>query len=443
MENIKVDLFVKAKAVVTPLSNGEIAVYEPGFLAVSDGRIVEAGKYTDELPYRGKEFLSLPAHVIFPGFINTHTHSPMVLFRGLADDLPLKEWLENHIWPMEAKFINPDSVRDGALIACIEMALSGVTFFTDMYFAMDQVAYSAKRAGIKAQLGEGILEFPTPTSPTVDHAFKRTKELIEGFSEDPLIYPVVAPHSPYTCSADTLSKSAEIAEDYGVPLHIHLAEEKWELNNFLSEKGMSSVKYLNEIGFFDSQRVTAAHVNWLDEGDLEVLSEKNVGVAHNPRSNMKLATGICPVVKMLEAGVNVGIGTDGASSNNKLSVLDDAQVAALLHKISGKDPAALPARKAFLMATLYGAKAVHMERAIGSLEKGKDADFIAVNFDAAHLYPAYDYVSHLIYAVNRTDIEYVYVNGKPAVFAGRPVNVELDELREISEKYRKMIIESS
>ncbi len=333
MENIKVDLFVKAKAVVTPLSNGEIAVYEPGFLAVSDGRIVEAGKYTDELPYRGKEFLSLPAHVIFPGFINTHTHSPMVLFRGLADDLPLKEWLENHIWPMEAKFINPDSVRDGALIACIEMALSGVTFFTDMYFAMDQVAYSAKRAGIKAQLGEGILEFPTPTSPTVDHAFKRTKELIEGFSEDPLIYPVVAPHSPYTCSADTLSKSAEIAEDYGVPLHIHLAEEKWELNNFLSEKGMSSVKYLNEIGFFDSQRVTAAHVNWLDEGDLDVLSEKNVGVAHNPRSNMKLATGICPVVKMLEAGVNVGIGTDGASSNNKLSVLDDAQVAALLHKI--------------------------------------------------------------------------------------------------------------
>lgn len=439
-EKQKVELFVKAKAVVTGTESGEIKIYEPGYLAIENGKILHVG--SEEGEYKGKEFLSLPEHVIFPGFINCHTHTPMVLFRGFADDLPLKEWLEQHIWPLEGKFVNSEFVREGSLIGCSEMALNGITFFSDMYFAMENVAESAKRVGIKAQIGEGILEFPTPTSPTVDHAFERTERIIEMFKNDDAVFPVVAPHAPYTVSENTLIRAFEIAKKHGVPLHIHLAEEKWELDNFLSEKGISSVEYLEKIGFLNEKNVIAAHVNWLREGDAEILGRYETGIAHNPRSNMKLATGICPVEELLSAGAHVGLGTDGAASNNRLSVLDEAQTAALLHKIAKKDPTAVSARKAFLMATIEGAKAVKMADRIGSLEPGKDADFIAVNFDRPHLYPVFDYISHLIYAVKSSDIEFVYVNGKPVVFKSKLVNVDVSELKEIAERYREKIASS-
>lgn len=438
-----VDLFVKVKAVVTPDSSGEIHIYEPGYIAIDNGKVVAVGTDSQSVKFKGKEFLSLPEHVIFPGLINCHTHSPMVLFRGFADDLPLKEWLEKHIWPLEGKFVSPEFVKEGSLLGCSEMALSGITFFSDMYFAMEKVAESAKKVGIKAQIGEGILEFPTPTSPTVEHAFERTKKIIDEFKEDEFIYPLVAPHAPYTVSENTLKKAFELAAENNIPLHIHLAEEKWEADSFLSDKGMSSIAYLEKIGFFENKNVIAAHVNWLDEKDIEILAKHDVGVAHNPRSNMKLATGICPVEDLLSAGVSVGLGTDGAASNNRLSVLDEAQTAALLHKIARKDPTSVSAQKAFLMATILGARAVKMEQKIGSLEEGKDADFIAVNFEKPHLYPLFDYVSHLVYAARTCDIEYVYVNGKPVVFKSRLVNVEKEELKEISEKYRKKIREGA
>lgn len=438
-ETRKVDLVVKAKAVINPEKDGSITIYEPGYIAVDEGKIVALGDASQDYPYRGKVFHSFPEHVLIPGFINAHTHSPMVLFRGVADDLPLKEWLEQHIWPLEGKFVSPEFVYEGSLLGCAEMALNGITFFSDMYFAMEKVAEAARAVGIKAQIGEGILEFPTPTSPTVEHAFKRTLNLIERFKDSDDIFPVVAPHAPYTTSRETLEKAAEIAASYKVPLHIHLAEEKWELEQFRSEKGMSSIKYLKEIGFFSGKNVIAAHVNWLDEGDLEVLSEFSVGVAHNPRSNMKLATGICPVPSMLKAGVAVGLGTDGASSNNRLSVLDEAQTAALLHKISLKDPTAVSAREAFLMATLYGARALKLEDRIGSLDPGKDADFVAVNFKRVHLMPCFDYISHLIYAARSSDIEFVFVNGKPVVFEGSLVNIESGRLSEIAAKYAEKI----
>lgn len=438
----KVDLIVRARAVVTGDSDGNIIVYEPGYLSIKDGKIIDVGDATKDYPYKGKEFHSFPTHVIFPGFINAHTHSPMVLFRGLADDLPLKEWLENHIWPLEGKLVNPEFVYEGSLIGIAEMALCGVTFFSDMYFAMEMVAEAAKKVGVKAQIGEGILEFPTPTSPTVEHAFERTINLIEKFLNDDSIFPMVAPHAPYTTSEETLKRSLELSSRYGVPIHIHLAEEKWELEKFLNEKNRSSIKYLDDLGFFSNRNVIAAHVNWLDEGDYEILKENNVGVAHNPRSNMKLATGICPVPRLLDIGVSVGLGTDGASSNNRLSVLGEAQTASLLHKIANKEPTLVSAKQAFLMATLLGAKAVKMEHRIGSLEKGKDADFILVNFERPHLYPCFDYISHLIYAVKDSDIEYVYVNGKPVVFEGKLVNVDLNELKSISEKYIEKISKS-
>lgn len=440
MEKHRVDLFVRARAVVTPDKEGNVNVFEPGYLAVSQGKIVSTGVLTDDVPYRGKELLSLPEHVVVPGFINTHTHTPMTLFRGLADDLPLKEWLEEHIWPMEGKYVSPEFVYIGARLAVLEMIKAGVTCFADMYFAMEEVARAAREAGIRACVGEGILDFPTPTSPDTSHAFKRTEQLINSFKGDELIYPFVAPHSPYTCSEETLRKSLEIAAQYNVPLHIHLAEEKWEMEKFIAEKGITSIAYLNEIGFFDGPHVTAAHVNWTQDADIDILSEKQVGVAHNPKSNMKLATGICRVPEMLEKGVAVGFGTDGAASNNTLSVIEEAQEAARLHKISRKDPTVLPARTAFQMATSYGARAVGLDEIIGSLEPGKQADFVAINFDRPHLTPVFDYVSHLIYAVKSSDIEYVYVAGKPVLLKGKAVRVDEDEVMKSAVSFAEKMV---
>lgn len=440
MENQKVDLFVRARAVVTPDRDGNVDIYQPGYLAVDDGKIVDVGQLTDEVPYRGKELLSLPGHVIFPGFVNAHTHTPMTLFRGLADDLPLKEWLEEHIWPMEGKYVSPEFVYIGARLAILEMLKSGVTCFADMYFAMEEVARAAKEAGVRACVGEGILDFPTPTSPDTSHAFKRTERLIDSFRNDELIYPFVAPHSPYTCSEDTLRFAYEMALDKNVSLHIHLAEEKWEMEKFLAEKGKTSIAYLDEIGFFNGPHVTAAHVNWTEDSDLEILSDRRVGVAHNPKSNMKLATGICRVSDMLEKNVIIGLGTDGAASNNTLSVLEEAQEAARLHKIAHRDPTVLPAKTAFLMATISGAQAVGLSDRLGSLEPGKWADFVAINFDKPHLTPVYDFISHLIYAVKSSDIEFVYVAGRPVLMKGRAVNIDEEEVMEAAVNFaRKMV----
>lgn len=434
MENQRVDLFVRAKAVVTGVSEGSVEVYEPGYIAVQDGRVLSCGRLTDNVPYRGKELLSLPEHVVIPGLINAHTHTPMTLFRGLADDLPLKEWLEEHIWPLEGKHVNAEFVYTGSRLAVLEMVRAGVTCFADMYFAMEEVARAARQAGLRACVGEGILDFPTPTSPDTSHAFRRTADLINEFKNDDLIIPFVAPHSPYTCSAGTLKKSLEMAAEHSVPLHIHLAEELWEREKFLKEHGASSIAYLEKLGFFSGPRVTAAHVNWTDDEDLDILAEHSVGVAHNPKSNMKLATGVCRVPAMLDRKIAVGLGTDGAASNNTLSVLEEAQEAARLHKLTEKDPTSVPAAQAFLMATLYGARALGLEDRIGSLESGKQADFVCINFDKPHLTPVYDYVSHLIYAVKTADIEYVYVAGRPVLFKGKAVNLNEEEVMDSAAK---------
>lgn len=433
----KVDLVVIAKAVITMNNAGEI--FEPGFLAIDNGNIITCGKSTAEIPFKGKEHLNLPGHVIFPGLINTHTHAPMVLFRGLADDLPLKEWLENHIWPMEKKHVSPDFVYDGSLIACAEMALNGITTFVDMYFAEDKVAEAARKVGLKACVGEGILDFPTPISPTVDDSFRRAEETIKAFLNDPLIEPMVTPHAPYTCSKDTLMRAKRLAEKYGVPLHIHVAEEKWELKSFEENHGVTPVEYLDDIGFLNDSPVIMAHVNWVKNKDLDILSSKQVGVAHNPQSNMKLATGICPVPEMLKKGISVGLGTDGASSNNDLSILDEAQEAARLHKIVTRDPTVVSASEALKMATIMGAHAIGTANSTGSLEPGKKADFISINFEKIHLKPVYDYYSHIIYAAKASDIDFVYVNGTPVVFEGRLKNLKEDEILEIAERwYRKI-----
>lgn len=436
----KVDLVVISKALITMDANESF--FEPGYIAISKNKIVGVGNASGELPFKGKQLLHLPGHVVIPGLINSHTHAPMTLFRGLADDLPLKEWLEKHIWPMEAKFINPDSVYEGSLIACAELALNGVTTFVDMYFSEEGVARASKKVGIRSFIGEGILDFPTPISPTVEDSLKRAEEMVRTFLGEELIRPTVAPHAPYTCSKDTLLKAASIAERYSVPLHIHLAEEKWEQDNFKKEHRVSSVRYLNDIGFFDYSRVICAHVNWIDDKDAEILAQKRVGVIHNPRSNMKLATGICPVPDLLSRGINIGLGTDGASSNNCLSVLDEAQEAARLHKITKRDPTCITAIEALRMATSMAAKALGVDDEIGSISLGKKADFIALNFEKIHLKPLYDYYSHLIYAARPSDVEYVYVNGAPVVFAGNLLNISQDEIFEISEKYETLIKEA-
>jgi 5-methylthioadenosine/S-adenosylhomocysteine deaminase len=441
-EKTPVDLVVIGRAILT--MDDHYTLHEPGYLAIDNGVIVGVGAADGEIPFRGKRLLHLPGHVITPGFINAHTHAPMTLFRGVADDLPLKEWLENHIWPLEARFVSPESVFAGTLVAAAEMALAGVTCFADMYFAEEEVARAASRVGIRAMVSEGILDFPTPLSPTIDDSFARARATVEHFrAASPLsaLYASVGPHSPYTCSEATLLRARDLAVEFGVPLHIHLAEEKWEFDSFVAERSMTPIAYLESIGFFDGPQVIAAHVNWTTDEDLAILAERRVGVAHNPRSNMKLATGVCRVPAMLDRGVTVALGTDGASSNNTLSVLDEAQMAARLHKIIAKDPTTVAAREALAMATRGGAEALGLSAALGTLEPGKAADFVAFDFEKIHLTPVYDYYSHLIYAARASDVDFVYVGGKEIVARGRLTTVSSHEIAEIVGPHASAILD--
>lgn len=433
MNNKNADILIKAKAILTLDEKNNI--FSPGYLTIKDKKILKIGEYDRSKEIEAEKSYSFDRHVIIPGLINTHTHAPMSLFRGIADDLPLKKWLENHIWPLEKKYVNAEFVKAGSMIACAEMVKSGITTFADMYFCEEEVAEAARKVGIRVMIGEGILDFPTPVSENVDESFERAERLIKRYLNDKFVATSVCPHSPYTCSKDTLIRALKLAEKYDIPIHIHLAEEKWEVEKFQQEQGKTPVEFLKDLGFFEGPKVIAAHVNWVNENDIEILSNTKVGVSHNPKSNMKLATGICPVPEMVEKNTLVALGTDGASSNNSLSILEEAQQAARLHKIASKDPTVIPADIALKMATINGAKVIGKEKSIGSLETGKLADVVALNFNKIHLSPVYDYFSHLIYAAKSGDVEHVFISGKPVVLNGQLINIDNEEIIDKAKHY--------
>ena len=427
-----------ARYVVT--MDAQRRVIENGAVAIRGDRILAAGPRAEiERNYQARRRLDAPVSLIAPGLINTHTHVPMSLFRGIADDLRLEEWLEKHIFPAEAKNVNAEFVRWGTRLGCLEMALSGTTTFADMYYFEDVVAEAAKEAGLRAVVGETILKFPSPDAKTPAEALAFNERLIQRFRNDPLIVPAVAPHALYTNEDATLKAARTLANRHGVPLMVHVSETSVELDNAVQERGASPVVLLDRLGIFNGRSI-AAHAVWMDDGDLEILRDRGVGIAHCPSSNMKLASGVAEVKKMLAMGLAVGLGTDGpAGSNNDFDMFEEMDLAAKLQKVISRDPRALPAPQAFEMATILGARVLGLEGEIGSLEAGKRADLITVRLDAPHAVPLYNVYSQLVYALKGSDVEHVMVNGRLIVRSRRMLTLNAPQVLAAAEKYKQQI----
>ena len=388
-------------------------VYSPGAVAIDGADIAAVGPAADiAARFTAKDQIDATGSVVIPGLINTHGHAPMVLYRGLADDLRLEEWLQKYIFPAEAKTVSREMVRAGTRLALLEMIQSGTTTFADMYYFEEEIARTTKAAGMRGVLGQTIIQFPVPDAKTPQEGLARAEAFIKEFAKDELIVPAVAPHSAYTVDAKDLLGSRALATKYGVPVLIHVGETEAELKNSqTAHAGMSPVAYLQSIAFW-GPRTVAKHAVWVSPADINILRAHQVAVSHNPESNMKLASGIAPVPDYLAAGVTVGLGTDGAASNNDLDMFEAMRFAALLHKVKTGDPRVVPATTALEMATLGGARALGLDKQIGSLEAGKRADLALVSMSSARQTPLYDPVSHLVYATRGDDVRTVLVNGR-------------------------------
>jgi 5-methylthioadenosine/S-adenosylhomocysteine deaminase len=413
----EVDIIVKADHVMK--MDADLAVVQEGAVAVKDGRIVAVGPAAEILgKYFSLQILGGKGFVVFPGLVNTHTHAAMVYFRGLEDDLHLKTWLEEYIWPVEDRWLSHEFVKDAAELACLEMLKAGITLFNDMYFYGDAVAQSTRKLGMRAVIGAGIIDFPSKTAKTTEEYFTNAEKFIAEWKGDNLIVPAIAPHSPYACSADSILRAKKIADRFDVPLHIHLSETQWETLEMKKRCGKTSIELLDSIGVLD-EKVVAAHCVWPTDKEITLLAAKGVGVAHCIESNLKLASGIAPVVKMLEAGVRVTFGTDGAASNNDLDILSEMSTAAKVHKVVSRDPTVLKAAQAMLMATRWGAEALGLGNITGSIEVGKAADIVMADLKKPHLTPLYDIFSHIVYAMNSSDIHTVIINGNVLLNGGK------------------------
>jgi 5-methylthioadenosine/S-adenosylhomocysteine deaminase len=388
-------------------------VIENGTVAIKGGSIVDIGPAAEiNANYASKTRIDATGKLVLPGFINGHTHAPMTLLRGLKDDVALDIWLKDYIFPAEAKNVTEDFVRWGTRLAAAEMIRSGVTTFVDMYYFEDAIAEETKAAGMRAILGESWLDFPVPDNKTHAAAVAYTEKFLQRWKGDPLIHAAPAPHSIYLCSEQTLREVQALARKYNAPILIHVAEIKKELDDSVKQNGVTPVQYMERIGLL-GPNIIAAHCVWTDENDRKLLAQRGVGCIHNPSSNMMLASGVAPVVEQRTAGVAVGLGTDGPSgSNNDLDLMEEIDLAAKLQKITKMDPRALGAKDALEMATIGGAKAIHMEKEIGSLEVGKKADLILMNLNTPNAVPLYDVYSQVAYALKSSNIETVIVGGR-------------------------------
>jgi 5-methylthioadenosine/S-adenosylhomocysteine deaminase len=405
-----ITIVVTGGTVVT--ENAARQIVSPGAIAIDGTDIVELGS-SDAIAakYQARETVDARGQVVLPGLINTHTHAPMVMYRGLADDLALMDWLQKYIFPAEARTVSPDMVRVGTRLAALEMIESGTTTFADMYYFEEEIARAAFGAGLRGVLGQTIIQFPVADAKTPAEGLARAERFIQEFKDNGLVVPAVAPHALYTNDRGTLVASAALGRKYGVPVLIHVAETEDEVRAAREQYKLSPVAALESIGFW-GPKTLGAHGIWVTDEDIATLKRHNVGIAHNPESNMKLASGAAPVGKYLAAGVALGLGTDGAASNNDLDMFEAMRQAAFLAKHATKDPTALSARAALDLATIGGARALDMERLIGSLEAGKRADLITVSMAAARQTPLYDPISHIVYTTRGDDVRTTIVNGK-------------------------------
>jgi 5-methylthioadenosine/S-adenosylhomocysteine deaminase len=415
-------------------------VIENGAVAVKDGRIAAVGTRTQiNARYSTRQRLDRPDAILAPGLINTHTHAAMSLFRGIADDLRLQDWLEKYIFPAEARNVSPEFVRWGTRLGCLEMLLSGTTTFTDMYYFEEVVAEASIEAGMRGVLGETIIGFPVADNKTPADALAYTEKFLSRFAKDPLIVPAVAPHALYTNSDETLKASRALANKYNAPLIIHLSETKKENDDELAKRHTTPTKTLDTLGVWNGRSV-AAHAVWVDDADMAILKQRGVGIAHCPSSNMKLASGVAPVTRMLELDLPVGLGPDGpAGSNNDFNLFEEMDLAAKLAKVTTGNPQVVPARDALDMATIRGARALGMEKEIGSLEPGKRADMIMVRIDRPNAQPLYDAVSQMVYALKGSDVRDVMVNGKPVVRDSKILTLNEQQILAKAAEYRVRI----
>ncbi len=411
-----------------------------GAIAIRGARLVGVGTQAELAKrFQPTHTLDKPDALIAPGLIDTHTHAPMSLFRAIADDKRLQDWLDNFIFPAESKNVNAEFVRWGTRLACLEMVLGGITTYTDMYYFEDIEAETAKGAGVRGVLGQTVIGFPAPDYKTWQESIAATERFIQSYAHDDLITPAVAPHAVYTTPNEALIASHKLAVQYHVPLLIHVAETQKERDDLLTKRNLTPTQLLAKLGVLDG-RVVAAHCVWQDDNDLRLLKQHNVGVAHCPSSNTKLASGIARVTDMLKNGIAVGLGTDGfAGSNDTADLILEMDLAAKLQKVTTKDPTVLPAEQTFEMATTGGARVLGMENEIGSLQEGKRADLITISLARPNAVPIYNLYSQLVYATKAGDVEDVFINGRQIVRSRQTLTLNPPEIYRKVEEYRKQI----
>jgi 5-methylthioadenosine/S-adenosylhomocysteine deaminase len=420
----------------------ERRVINDGGIAISQGRIVAVGSRADiERDYASRQRVSAEGKVITPGLINGHTHVPMVLFRGLADDLDLQEWLTKYIFPAEAKNVTEEFVRVGARLGLAEMIRGGTTTYCDMYYFEDAIADETAKAGVRGVLGETLIDFPVADNKTHAEGMAYVEKFVARWKGHELIVPAVAPHAPYTVSEEHLKAVRAFSDRTGVPIVTHISETKREVDDSVRDKGASPVAYLERIGFLN-EHVIAAHMVWPQGSDIAILKRHGVGVVHNPQSNMKLAAGVAPVPKMLAESLLIGLGTDGAASNNDLNMWEEMDTVAKLHKVFTGDPKVISAQQAFELATIRGAQAVHLEKEIGSLEKGKRADILVIDRDTLNQIPLYNLYSDLVYATKASDVETVIINGRLVMRNRRLLTLNEAAVKNDARAFRDRIIKS-
>jgi 5-methylthioadenosine/S-adenosylhomocysteine deaminase len=438
----KVSLIINNANVLT--IDEEFNQYCPGAVVIENDVIKAVGLESEILEtYTAGEIIDANGKILMPGLINAHTHVPMTLLRGLADDLRLDVWLLGYMMPVEREYVTPEFVQLGTKLACAEMIRSGITCFADMYYFEDDVAEATAEVGLRAVCSESILKFPTPDAQSYEESLAYSIKFIEKWKNHPLIVPAIAPHAPYTCTPEIIEKSKEIAVKYDIPLHIHLAETQSEVENVVAEHGMPVIPYMDHLKLFEA-KVIAAHCVHIDPGEVRMLKAKNAGVAHNPSSNLKLASGISPVKQMMDIGINVGIGTDGPASNNDLDMFEEIRLTTFLAKGSSGDPTALPAKTTIAMATRIGAKALHMEDITGSITPGKRADLILIDIKKIHNSPWFRHLqdslySQVVYAAKANDVSDLMVNGKWLMKDHQLLTIEEESLMKQGQDYAQKI----
>ena len=428
------------------ISTSWIFTSDPESQLLSDYSVViENDKIIDLVPqskvfdeYEADNTYQLTDHILIPGLINTHTHAAMSLFKGFADDLPLQEWLNNHIWPAEKEFVNPSFVKDGSILGLSEMIKSGVTTFNDMYFFPDATAEAVKELGVRSNIGLVVLDFPTNYATDPEDYLLKGFEFRDKWRNEELITTSIAPHAPYSVSDEAFTLINTYSEELNINIHTHLHETQWEIEASIDKYGITPVQRLNNLGIIGPS-LTAAHCVYLNDQDMGILAKNKVSIVHNPSSNMKLGSGIADVAKMLKQNLSVSLGTDSSASNNRLDIMEEMRLAALLIKGSTKSPESIPANEAIKMATINGAKALGLGSVIGSIEKNKKADLVAIDLSAIENQPIYNPISTLVYSSSRSDVSYVWIDGKIKLKDKSLVNIDEERIIQLAKKWQRKL----